>query len=56
VSARRPSFLPAKPVKKKSPDVRAKGFVSSTSAVDYYPKAPSIPSAVYLPMLGIQCE
>jgi hypothetical protein len=32
-------------------------FVSGAlSAVDYYPKDWSIPSAVYLPMLGSQCE
>src|SRR5215212_7321737 len=51
-SAPRLSFLPANPPKMEAPDVRVRGL----SAVDYSPKASSIPSAACRPMLGIQWE
>jgi hypothetical protein len=48
-------FYLQNPQNLKASDQNIEGFVSSTSAVDFYPEAPSIPSAVCLPMLGSQC-
>jgi hypothetical protein len=42
------------PQKQKASDQNIGGFVSSTSAVDSYPKARSEPSVACLPMLGIR--